>query len=412
MALTVAVATAGLSAPANSKPFNTCTELKKAYKFGVAQSIPLKNKGAGPIETPRLNRSVYLANKKLDFDKDGIACEVLRKTKKIPIPSEAPSEPDPLASLEPISLNNLDPQRTWVEASAKVRAAVKAFDSSTLGIRYVLAPSVSPDLAAREKLGVDRIAGLWSDYFLPKSNVRFIYVSPGDAGFANQLTEQEQIGSMFPAGSSLRTKIENNRCAFASAAIIRGFYTNVQCLNPDTKGLESTQTGPHEYTHFVQYHSAMMPTSAACWVTEGMATFYGMSVGWWDEDPRGMTRGSFFKNFAYAYKSPAPGSSGYASLSALLRSGDPIEFAKVMRQLEPIDCGDSTGPTTVQIGYLLGGMAFEALVAAKGHEAVVKYLHDFAETKNWRTSFDNAFGLSVEEFYLKLAPYAAKSVGW
>ena len=210
----------------------------------------------------------------------------------------------------------------------------------------------------------------------------------------------------------MRSQIENNNCAFANAAIIQGLYTNVQCLNPDTKGLESMQTGPHEYTHFVQYHSAMMPTSAACWVTEGMATFYGMSVGWWEEDLRGLARNSFFKNFAYAYKSPAPGSPGFGTLTSILKSGDPAEFAKVMGQLEPRDCGNSTGPTSVQIAYLLGGMAFEALVASKGHESVLTYLRDFTVTKNWKTSFQTAFGISVEEFYVKLAPYAAKSVDW
>lgn len=412
ISLAVTIAVVGLSSPAHSKTFRNCAELRMVYKFGVAKAMPIRNAGPGQVETPRLSRAVYLANKRLDVDKDGLVCEVQKKLAKVVPPSAAPSVPGSPTFSESISLDNLDPKRTWLVASATVREAVKFFESSALGIRYVLGPSVSQELVARETKGIDRIAGLWSDYFLPQNNVRFIYVSPGDAESAAQITEREQISSMFPTGSSLRSKIETNNCGFAAAAIIRGLYTNVQCLNSNTKGIWSAQTGPHEYTHFVQFHSAMMPTSAACWVTEGMATFYGMSVGWWEADPRGLERSGFFKNFAQAYKPSTSASNGLETLASILKAGDPQEFAKVMRQLEPVDCGSSKGSTTVQIGYLLGGMAFEALVASKGHESVLKYLRDFAITKNWKISFENAFGLSVEDFYVKLAPYAAKSINW
>jgi hypothetical protein len=191
-ALIMTLALMGLSAPAHSKTFKNCTDLRKVYKFGVAQTLPIRNVGAGQIETPRINRSVYLANKRLDLDKDGIACEVLKRTATKPTPIASPSEPAAPINIEPISFDNLDPKRTWADASAKVRAAVKPFDSTTLGIRYVLAPSVSPELVARETKGIDRIAGLWSTYFLPNQNVRFIYVSPGDASVAAQITEREQ----------------------------------------------------------------------------------------------------------------------------------------------------------------------------------------------------------------------------
>jgi hypothetical protein len=409
--LILAVSLVGLTAPVHAKTFKSCTDLRKAYKFGVAQAVQFKNKGDGQIEAPRVNRSVYLANKKLDVDKDGIACEVQRHAAGRPAPTPAPAKPPQPITLEPISLDNLDPQRTWKEASARVRAALKPFDASTLGIRYVLAPSVSPEMVAREKVGIDRIAGLWSGYFSPVNKVRFVYVSPSDGAHAAKLVESENLGSMYP-GSSLRSQIENNGCRFANATLVNGLFVNMQCLHAESSNLEWMQTGPHEYTHFVQYQSAMMPNSAACWVTEGMATFYGMSVGWWDGDPEGQVRERFFKHYASSYKIPSQGSEGYRTFVSILRSGDPSEFAKVMRQLEPVGCGASSDSTGYPIGYLLGGMAFEALVASKGHESVLNYLRDFTVTRDWRASFLSSFGISVEDFYVKLAPYAAKTINW
>lgn len=68
------------SAEAAIKTYKTCTELQKKYKFGLASSSSAKNKGAGPVEKPAVNRALYLKNSKLDRDKDGIACEVIKRT--------------------------------------------------------------------------------------------------------------------------------------------------------------------------------------------------------------------------------------------------------------------------------------------------------------------------------------------
>jgi hypothetical protein len=67
------------SAEAAIKTYKSCSELQKKYKFGLASSNSPKNKGAGPIEKPAANRALYLKHSKLDKDKDGIACEVIKK---------------------------------------------------------------------------------------------------------------------------------------------------------------------------------------------------------------------------------------------------------------------------------------------------------------------------------------------
>ena len=56
------------------KVFKNCTELNKVYPGGVAFPGAVNSGGATKKE-PKYNKALYVANKKSDRDKDGIACE-------------------------------------------------------------------------------------------------------------------------------------------------------------------------------------------------------------------------------------------------------------------------------------------------------------------------------------------------
>ncbi|RST59241.1 excalibur calcium-binding domain-containing protein [Siminovitchia terrae] len=57
------------------KTYKNCTALNKDYKGGVAKSSKIKNKGGKTKYKPYVSAKLYNANKKMDRDKDGIACE-------------------------------------------------------------------------------------------------------------------------------------------------------------------------------------------------------------------------------------------------------------------------------------------------------------------------------------------------
>ena len=59
---------------AAAKVFKNCTELNKVYPGGVALPGAI-NSGGDTKKSPKYNKALYLANKKSDRDKDGIACE-------------------------------------------------------------------------------------------------------------------------------------------------------------------------------------------------------------------------------------------------------------------------------------------------------------------------------------------------
>jgi hypothetical protein len=57
-----------------ARVFKNCTDLNKVYPGGVALPGAI-NAGGITKKEPRYNKALYLANKKSDRDKDGIACE-------------------------------------------------------------------------------------------------------------------------------------------------------------------------------------------------------------------------------------------------------------------------------------------------------------------------------------------------
>ncbi len=62
------------AAQASAKVFKNCTELNKVYPGGVALPGAVNTGGMTQL-TPKFNKKLYVANKKSDRDKDGIACE-------------------------------------------------------------------------------------------------------------------------------------------------------------------------------------------------------------------------------------------------------------------------------------------------------------------------------------------------
>jgi hypothetical protein len=59
---------------AQAKTFKNCTELNMIYPGGVALPGAV-NSGGKTRFVPKFSKKLYLANRKSDRDKDGIACE-------------------------------------------------------------------------------------------------------------------------------------------------------------------------------------------------------------------------------------------------------------------------------------------------------------------------------------------------
>jgi hypothetical protein len=68
-------ATSGTGKALAGKVFQNCTALWVKYPGGISSKKSNKNKGTKTAKKPAVSSSLYALNKKMDRDKDGIACE-------------------------------------------------------------------------------------------------------------------------------------------------------------------------------------------------------------------------------------------------------------------------------------------------------------------------------------------------
>lgn len=63
------------AADAGVKRFKNCTAVHKTYKHGIAKSSRAARTANGLHGKPKISLALYNANKKMDRDRDGVACE-------------------------------------------------------------------------------------------------------------------------------------------------------------------------------------------------------------------------------------------------------------------------------------------------------------------------------------------------
>ncbi len=120
------------SAQAAIKSYKSCAELNKTFKYGVANSAKFVNRGAGPISKPTVSAATFKKNQKLDKDKDGIICEVI---KAAAIVDNSAAKAQPLDTCRLNETRNSTgagakgfPARQGVPSTGKVKVAIIPVD--------------------------------------------------------------------------------------------------------------------------------------------------------------------------------------------------------------------------------------------------------------------------------------------
>jgi hypothetical protein len=63
------------TAPARPQVFKNCTVVHTKYRHGIAKSLYAAEHATGLTGQPKISASLYNANRRLDRDHDGVACE-------------------------------------------------------------------------------------------------------------------------------------------------------------------------------------------------------------------------------------------------------------------------------------------------------------------------------------------------
>ena len=302
----------------------------------------------------------------------------------------------------PLTLDNLELGRVHDEAWSDVRSALEESDSLSPEVTYHVSPGVTEEMLAVEREVLERTAKLWSADFLP-TNARIIYVVQKDpaekAWLEQKVSELGGLRYMLP--TSIGDWYDNSCGALASNG--GGYYTMIQCLGREVSP-EALHIVAHEYTHWVQYSMGDVPGKGPNWLTEGGATFYGISMGFIGAKDEDLSRLRFITNFTFGhdYNSGQP----FGTFRDWVLDASESDFVALMQELEGINI-DANGASRQ---YLMGNLASEALVAVFGHEKMIDLYKSFMTTTDWEVSFESIYGLSVDEFYEKLYPYAVATV--
>ena len=314
-----------------------------------------------------------------------------------PTPTPTPT-PEPTGPSAPITFDNLDPK--WTASVARKNLAeeyARLLQPKSTAI-YHVGPTVKEDLFLEEKRLLTVAERMFSGYYSP-SKFDVLMYSEKDGAWADE--EKSKLSN--DTQWSITRDIANNPygCNFAGATITKdGGSMYSMCLDTKGRGINDKQTSIHEYFHLVQMKYSLNKMS--CWMVEGSATYFGVALGVDGEDSTGKSTTIFLNQLANQYNPGGPRNQGSASKLRAQMASD-AGAVKVMQDLEvnpgrDVDC-------LSYAAYSVGAIATEAIIGAKGFKAYMDFVSTFPTTSNWKSEFSKYFGLTPDEFYLKLAPY-------
>jgi Excalibur calcium-binding domain len=390
--------------PAEAKVFKNCAELRKVYPQGVSSSSKSLNKGAGPILAPRVNRIVFNSNKRLDLDKDGIACEVLRpKVVKpaSPAPAPAPSPtptPTPSPTTTPSAapagpFDGLKAMAPWTEEISGTSLSDAAqfefrkwmLEQEGKPVRHTVTVDGSPNAVTLELIrSGDALASRLFSQFFPEGSHTLISANPKWIG-----TKGVELGI-------LSSPQEARWCETPSWAfqycLNRKNFTGYVIYSEFGPSLQSPGGGAlpmHEYFHNVQ--SQLIGKPGENDIRYPGDTARALLPAWWVE---GTAEFAGFVMFAELQQAK------YSSFRDAMMSANPgmKPNENAIKDYE-IRLGDGNG--TIIYPYNVGRMAAEYLVASRGFQSVIDLHLDYRKSSNFRTSFQKIYGIEVDDFYAK-----------
>jgi hypothetical protein len=359
-----------LSASGAVKTYPSCSALNKVYSGGVASSIGFKNLGGTLAKAPKVSSAIYKANKKLDLDKDGIVCEVLKKVVAAPTPA-------PTVAPEPaLTLDNLNVRAVRAQGVREVIGAMtKALDNSpNVTINYIVSPTVPTQALADMKLQIDETSKLFSP--LLGGQVMTVVV----------VTEKEE---------------PNNRHGvnpFTCGGRAYFDFRTVLCVPTyGTFWVESFGLGYHEFTHLVQYTQKAQSSKI---FSEGIATYVAGVLGF---ARNGVSDDNFnsWLNRADSWKKT------YEGLGYKYSVEDMSRFLGTADTDQSYEHGFTYHNTSSKVGAAM----WEVMIAVYGWDKFMSFFDSLDNGKSYAQNFESNYGVSLADAHIKIAKYIL-SIQW
>jgi hypothetical protein len=291
----------------------------------------------------------------------------------------------------PISIDNLDLKGVPQKAYDNVIKVLKSSPRASYEPTKFIGANVVQARVDQELAGLERAIDLWAPYFKP-DKFQVIYVVRGDEEWLEKKSTELGLSSMLPPGETWTDRMKAyTPCGSAAAGLANQIPTFVQCLNVDFRD-GYRQTGAHEYTHLFQRDYGGTNLHKIPWYTEGSASFFGWTLGFYPDNPNFFGRSSWLNNIF-------SGIGGDATSD--FKSKDMQRFKNRMKLTVP----EGGGQATANVSYWVGGLATEVLVALYGFDKFVEFTKNMQSSRDMSALLTQTYGFSEDYFYEKLAPY-------
>ena len=314
-------------------------------------------------------------------------------TKPTPIPTPTPEPTGPSA---PITFDNLDVKWTALVARQNLAEEYSKLLLPRTTAIFHIAQSVREDLVTEEKRLLAIAERMFSGYYSPTKFDVLMY-SEKDGTWADQ-----ELGILVNFPPTISRDIANNPndCNSAGAMVTKdGGPLYQMCIHTKGRGINDKQTSIHEYFHLVQFKHSLFDMT--CWMLEGSATYFGVALGVDGADPTGKSTTVFLNQLVNQYN---PGGSTNTGSGELLRKKLSTDTG-LLEVLHALDARVDPAKCPSMGAYSVGAVVTEALIAVKGFKTYMDFVATFPAKNDWKLEFKKAYGLTPDEFYLKLAPY-------
>jgi len=292
-------------------------------------------------------------------------------------------EPEALEIPPTISLDNLDPQFVRYVAFEETQKRFTSITPIADRATHFLTPGVKEEYVNLATGKIPMMAAFYEDVAVVE-DFKFFWASENEGTALAKLlcTEANYCETLKPED-------------YCRVGLYIDFYVNCHPGNYDRELLIMFLL--HGYTHAVQNEVSLdhMPG----WFSEGTADYFGYHFNIWHY------------SLGFSKFGPHPD-----SIQNMYDNQNLVKFEPNPTNQNVIDALNATenrapvdGYEQAQLGYYLGSLAVEALVATFG---LAKFNEFWRSTKDldFYVAFEQAFGLTTKKFHKKLAPYAVEMI--
>lgn len=289
----------------------------------------------------------------------------------------------------------------WEIAYNNVNSFILNKKSSTT-LSPVISPNVDMSRIAKQEDLLRKSFSLWSSIYEPEKVTPWIFTGADKEWITSKIERRDILSDVTKHYFS-----NSSSCFFAGVwnTLENSYWLNKNeiylCMGKGSEDFTFNHHLPHEYTHIVQGNVVKrknIPQAypLKCWMTEGVATFYGMAIGFGD-NPHTQERNRL--SFYRILMNEASNSTG-VKVSSSLKSGEKEKIMSLVRLAENCEYGNSSA-----MGYFIGSLMTELLVSETGHESVLDFYKNSSYSQSWEKTFVDSFGMTFDSFCDKLVIY-------